>query len=218
VFLPGLGAPGYLRPWLDRTRRWADVRVLDLPGWQGGRARRCPPTIAGIATATERWLAAQDGRPPVLVGHSTAAQSAAVVAAIAPQRLAGVVLAGPVFDPAIRGWRDLFRRALRTAAHESPMEVAAILPKYLRGGVLSVVRLLQDGLRAGASPYRPLAAPAVVLTGRHDHFAPPAWTAELAGRIGADHAVLPGGHNFCFTHPVEADRTLRAVVAPWAAN
>src|SRR3954468_12815844 len=96
VFLPGLGAPGYLMPWVRRVASWTRVTVLDLPGWRWGRARHCPPTLDGVAEAAVAWLGTRR-RPVVLVGHSTAAQSAALVADRAPELLAGLVLAGPTF-------------------------------------------------------------------------------------------------------------------------
>jgi pimeloyl-ACP methyl ester carboxylesterase len=211
VFVPGLGAPAYLGPWIDRVAEWATVSVLDLPGWRGGRARRCQPTVAGIAAAVEEWLARPGGRV-VLVGHSTAAQSVALVARAGGDRVAGTVLAGPVFDPDMRGWPGLLVRAARTLRHEAPGELRAVVPKYVRGGVLPVLRLLADGVRVGDSAYGPAPVPLAVLTGRHDHLAPPAWADDLAARIAADEEVVPGGHNFPYTHPDEADRALRAFV------
>jgi hypothetical protein len=53
------------------------------------------------------------------------------------------------------------------------------------------------------------------VTGRHDHFAPPSWAGELAGRIGASLAVVPGGHNFSYTRPEDADRALRGILEHW---
>jgi hypothetical protein len=38
---------------------------------------------------------------------------------------------------------------------------------------------------------------------------------RLAGHLGAYHAVLPGGHNFCFTHPAATDQRVRELVAAW---
>jgi pimeloyl-ACP methyl ester carboxylesterase len=217
VFLPGLGAPEYLRPWVALTARWAEAEVLDLPGWRRGRADTCPPTIDGIAGETIRRLAHGTGRPAVLIGHSTAAQCAALVAQAAADRLAGVVLAAPTFDPAMAGWPGLAGRAVRTARHEKPAELAAVVPRYLRGGVRPVLRLLRDGLRHGAGVYQRVPVPVLVLAGRHDHLAPPEWARRLAGHLGAPVEVLPGGHNFGFTHPPDADAAVRAAVTRWSA-
>jgi pimeloyl-ACP methyl ester carboxylesterase len=218
VFLPGLGAPGYLRPWVSRTSAWANAEVLDLPGWRGGRATCCEPTIEGIADATIRRLDERAGGPLVLVGHSTGAQAAALVAQRAPHQLAGVVLAGPTFDPSMRGWPGLLGRALRTLPHETPGELAAVLPKFLRGGVVPVLRLLRDGVRQGAAVYQPLQLPVLVLAGQHDYLAPPSWAARLTRQIGAETAIVAGGHNFCFTHPAAADQATRARVMTWRAS
>jgi pimeloyl-ACP methyl ester carboxylesterase len=215
VFLPGLGAPGYLRRWVRKTGAWANVEVLDLPGWRGGRATRCEPTIDAIADVTTRRLDDWTGGRPVLVGHSTGAQVAALVAHRAPHRLAGVVLASPTFDPSMRGWPGLFGRALRTLPHETTGELAAVLPKYLRGGVVPVLNLLRDGVRQGAAVYQPVQVPVLVLTGQHDYLAPPSWADRLARELGAHKAIVPGGHNFCFTHPAAADDATRAGVRLW---
>lgn len=215
VFLPGLGAPGYLRRWARRTAVWAQVEVLDLPGWRGGRATHCAPTLEGIADAAISRLSRRGGETSVVIGHSTGAQSAALVAQQAPHLVAGVVLASPTFDPAMRGWPGLLGRALRTVPHESWGELPAVLPKYLRGGVLPVLSLLRDGLRHGADVYRPVRPPVLVLAGRHDHLAPPSWADRLARRLGAETAVVPGGHNFCFTHPAASDRATWARVQTW---
>jgi pimeloyl-ACP methyl ester carboxylesterase len=218
VFVPGLGAPGYLRRWVDRVSRWAPVTVLDLPGWHRGRARRSPPTVAGIADGVIDWLGARAGEPVVLVGHSTAAQSAALVARRAPNRLCGLVLGGAVFDPAMRGWAELVGRFVRTAWHESPGELGAVLPKYLASGLWPLVRLVADGLRWGDRVYGPVDVPVAVLTGRSDHLAPPTWARELGRRLGAEVCILPGGHNYCYTHPADADAAVRTAVGRWTSQ
>src|SRR3954451_10381604 len=215
IFVPGLGAPGYLMPWVRRLAKWTRVTVLDLPGWRWGRARHSPPTLDGVADATVERLRSSR-RPVVLVGHSTAAQSAALVAHRAPELLAGLVLAGPTFDPAVRGLGSLSSRVARTLPHESPGEVPAVLPHYLHSGMIPLARLLADGLRRGASVYQPAAVPTLIVTGRHDALAPPSWAAELARRLSAPAVAVPGGHNFCFTHPADAEHVLRSAMAEWA--
>jgi pimeloyl-ACP methyl ester carboxylesterase len=216
VFLPGLGAAGYLRRWVARTGMWANVEILDLPGWRRGRATRCEPTIEAIAAATIDWLGERGDHRPVLIGHSTAAQTAALVAHHAPHRLTGVVLAAPTFDPAMRGWLGLIGRAVRTLPHEAVGELPAVVPKYLRGGILPVLSLLRDGVRQGAAVYRPVDVPVLVLAGQHDHLAPPRWADRLAGHLGAEKAIVAGGHNFCFTHPAATDRATRAGIRTWS--
>lgn len=216
VLLPGLGAPGYLAPWVGHIGSWTRATVLDLPGWRWGRARTCPPTVTGIGAAAARWLTEQDRRDVVLLGHSTGAQAAIRTALLVPDRLAGVVLAGPTFDPAARPAASLLRRAAVTLAHERPGELAAVLPSYLHSGGHGVLRLLRDGLRDRPEDRAgQLRVPVLTMTGERDGFAPPAWARRLATMASGQCAVLPGAHNACYPFPAQADAALRRAVQTW---
>ena len=209
VFLPGLGAPGYLGPWAATTATRTCASVLDLPGWRWGRARSCAPTLDGVAGAVADWIDAHADGPVVLVGHSTGAQAVARTARARPDLVAGLVLAGPTFDPGVRRPRQVVRAALTTLPRERPAELPAVLPSYLHSGGRPLLRFLGDAL--ADRPERTVvdvAAPVLVLTGRHDGFAPPAWAAALAHAAGAPHVVSPGAHNCCFPHPRIADAVL----------
>jgi pimeloyl-ACP methyl ester carboxylesterase len=217
VVLPGLGAPGYLGPWAQQIGTWTRVTVLDLPGWRWGRAAACQPTVAGIGTAAARWLTEQDRREVVLLGHSTGAQAAVRTALLVPDRLAGIVLAGPTFDPPARRIATLLRRAASTVVHERPGELPAVLPSYLHSGGYGVLGMLFDALRD-----RPedrvgrLEVPVLTVTGERDGFAPPAWADHLATLAAGRCVVLPGAHNACFPFPTQADRALREAVRTWS--
>ncbi len=212
VLVPGLGAPGYLAPWVDRIGSWTRATVLDLPGWRWGRARTCRPTLTGVSEAAARWLVERDRRDVVLIGHSTGAQAVLRTALLVPDRLAGLVLAGPTFDPAARTVGRLLGRAAGTLIHERPAELPAVLPSYLHGGP-GVPRFLLNAL-----PDRPearigqLKVPVLVMTGQRDGFAPPAWAHRLAELAGGRCTVLPGAHNACFPYPELADAALREAV------
>jgi pimeloyl-ACP methyl ester carboxylesterase len=216
VLLPGLGAPGYLAPWVCQIATWTRATVLDLPGWRWGRATACHPTVAGLAAATARWLLEHDRRDIVLLGHSTGAQAAVRTALLVPDRLVGLVLAGPTFDPAARSIGTLLRRAVGTLAHERPGEIPAVLPSYLHSGGYGVLGMLLDALRDrpedGAGQ---LEVPVLTVTGERDGFAPPAWAHHLATLAAGRCTVLPGAHNACFPFPVQADTALRAAVLAW---
>jgi pimeloyl-ACP methyl ester carboxylesterase len=212
VFVPGLGAPGYLLPWARAAAEWAAVTVLDLPGWRWGRARHSAPTVEGIAAATGDWLRWTGRRGVVLVGHSTAAQVVARCEVTLPELLAGTVLAGPVFDPTINGVADVLRRLAGTARHESAREVIAVQPHYLHSAGVGLVRMVRDTL---GRTYARGTVRSLVVTGAEDRFAPPSWARELAARRGAEYRVLPGGHNFCFRHPRAASGALHEAVARW---
>jgi pimeloyl-ACP methyl ester carboxylesterase len=200
---------------VHRIATWTRATVLDLPGWRWGRATACRPTVAGIATATARWLAERD-RPVILLGHSTGAQAAIRTALLVPDRLVGVVLAGPTFDPAARSIPVLLRRAVSTLAHERPGEIPAVLPSYLHSGGYGVLRMLLDALRDRPEDRAgQLKVPVLTVTGERDGFAPPAWAHHLATMAAGRCAVLPGAHNACFPFPVQADSALRAAVLTW---
>jgi pimeloyl-ACP methyl ester carboxylesterase len=216
VLLPGLGAPGYLVPWVRQIATWTRATVLDLPGWRWGRATACPATVADIGAAAAQWLTEHDRRDVVLLGHSTGAQAAIRTASLVGDRLTGLVLAGPTFDPAARSVAGLLRRAVPTLAHERLAEVPAVLPSYLHSGGFNLLRFLLDALRD-----RPedrvghLAVPVLVVTGERDGFAAPAWARQLATVASGRCAILPGAHNACFPYPVQADTALRDAVLNW---
>jgi pimeloyl-ACP methyl ester carboxylesterase len=111
VFVPGLGAPGYLAPWARESATWTRATLLDLPGWRAGRPRSCAATLPGVASATAGWLQATDRHHVILLGHSTGAQAVLRTALQVPDRVTGVVLAGPTFDPAAHTLSALIRRA-----------------------------------------------------------------------------------------------------------
>jgi Alpha/beta hydrolase family len=212
VFVPGLGAPGYLKPWARDVAGWTRATILDLPGWAWGRARNCPPTVEGVAAAFADWLGATGRRDVLLVGHSTAALAVARATRLVSDGVVfGAVLAGAVFDPTISGPADVARRLLRTAVHESPAEIAAVAPKYVSSGIVPLARVLADAARQRYT----VRGRALILCGVHDGLAPPRWVRDLAERSGSDYLLMPGGHNFCFRHPRPAAEALRATAQRW---
>jgi pimeloyl-ACP methyl ester carboxylesterase len=219
ILLPGLGAPGYLAPWARQSAVWTRTTVLDLPGWHYGRARSCPPSLDAIASTTARWLELTGRRGVVLLGHSTGAQTVLRTALLAPERLAGLVLAGPTFAPATRSVRMLLRRAATTLIRETAAELPATVPSYLHSGVLPLLRFLLSALPDRPEDLLPqLRVPLLVLTGERDGFAPPAWARQLARLAAASCVVLPGSHNACFPHPELADAALHQAVLSWQAR
>ncbi len=217
VFVPGLGAPGYLLPWAGAVSAWTRASVVDLPGWRWGRARSSPPTLDGVAAAVIAWIGTRQPGPVVLVGHSTGAQAVIRAALRAPQDITGVVLVGPTFDPRVRHWWRLLGATIATVAHEDPAELPKVLPAYLHSGGGPLLRFLRDALPDEPErAVRRLVPPVVTMTGRHDAFAPPGWSRRLAEAAGAPHVVFPGSHNFCFPHWAIADVALHDVVRGWA--
>jgi pimeloyl-ACP methyl ester carboxylesterase len=214
VLVPGLGAPGYLAPWARQSATWTRATLLDLPGWRAGRPRSCDPGLDSIAATTGSWLEATDRRGVLLIGHSTGAQSVLRTALHLPERVAGVVLAGPTFAPEVRTTSALLRRAVATIAHETPAELMAVGPSYLHSGGLPLLRFLLSALPDRPEDLVPrLTVPVLVVTGEHDGFAPPGWAHHLARLASAPCVVLPGAHNAPFPFPRDADAAVQRFAA-----
>jgi pimeloyl-ACP methyl ester carboxylesterase len=217
VLIPGLGAPGYLYPWMRQLGRWTRATVLDLPGWRRGRGRSSPSTVAAVGAAAARWLEVSGRREVVLAGHSSGAQSALRTALAVPDRLLGVVLAGPTLDPAARHPAVLLVRFLDTILREKLPELPAVLPWYLSSGGLPWLRLVGSVLTDRPEDLLPaIRPPVLVLTGDRDRFAPPSWAERLATMSSAPCFLLPGPHNACFTSPEAADAAVHQAVLGWA--
>jgi YegS/Rv2252/BmrU family lipid kinase len=219
VLVPGMGAPGYLAPLTREISAWTQATLLDLPGWRAGRARACPPTLSGVAVATARWLETTDRKGIILFGHSTGAQSVLATALLVPERVAGVVIAGPTFDPPARKFRVLLRRVPAALRREPYGEIGVVAPSYLASGGVDFVRFLRTALDdRPEETITKLAMPILVLTGAHDGLAPPTWAQHLADLASAPCTVLPGSHNAPYPYPGETDTALHQAVQSWTGS
>ena len=199
LLIPGLGSVGYMVELLHAVGGWTDARLLDLPGF--GR-RETADLPADLDSLTATLVAALPATPAVLVGHSTGSQLATRAAVEAPDRVAGVVLVGPMFEPAARRPRNLLGRHLRTSLFEPPGQMRYTLPDYTRGG-----RRFAQYLRSALAD-RPeerissVTVPLFASRGRHDHYASQEWVQWLADAAPRGRArTLPGAHNVPYLHP-----------------
>ncbi|HVM26990.1 MAG TPA: alpha/beta hydrolase [Mycobacteriales bacterium] len=214
VVVPGLGALGYLLPTLHASAGWTRVHLLDLPGFGSPRTADCPAAVDDVTTAVRQWLRQAATGPVLLVGHSTGGQVAAHVTRSEPDLVAALVLSGSVFPPAARTLRGLLPRLLRTLVHESPRELPAVLPEYLRGR-RRMLELLASALQDRPEDVVPqVHVPMVVVRGRHDHLCDDAWARQLAdaaprGRV----LVVPGAHNTVSTHPAATAAAWRSALS-----
>jgi len=214
--LAGLGYPGMLGPWLEATAAWTEVTLLDLPGWRSRRAVSCQPSIDGMAAAVSLWLRHTDGSRVVLIGHSTGAQVALRTAYDVPERLVGVVLAGPTIDAAARTWPRLIGRYLRPLWREHPAELPAVAGSMTASGVRPIVKLLRSALAdRPEQQIGDLRVPALIITGHRDGVASPSWSSQLAQLAAAPWRILPGGHNSCFPNAELADAYVHEAVTGW---
>jgi pimeloyl-ACP methyl ester carboxylesterase len=216
VAVPGLGLTAAV-PHRTLARLPHPATVVELPAYGRPAPRGTalhPAHLAGVLLARLDALQIAAG---VLLGHSASCQVVAAAAAMAPERVTGLVLVGPTTDPRARGWPALAARWLRTAGHERPGQVPQLVHDYARTG-LGGMRRGMDAAR-GHRIERALAAvrcPVLVVRGRRDRIAPRDWTVALAAAApsGRELSLPAGGHMVPITHPA----ALAAAVAAFAVT
>ncbi|MDN4174033.1 alpha/beta hydrolase [Nocardioides sp. SOB77] len=196
-------------------------RTVLLPGFgeRPGRGDRVDPASLGRALVDR--LEPADGRV-VLLGHSAGAQVVAHAAAVAGDRVAGLVLVGPSTDPRARSWRALVGRWLRTARFERPGQLPVLAWSYARTGPLHGVRTMEaarhDDIAATVAGVR---CPVLVLRGRHDRICPEDWAERLvaAAPAGSRAETLPvGAHMGPLTHGPQVAAVVAAYLRPGASG
>ncbi|GAA5106518.1 alpha/beta hydrolase [Alloalcanivorax gelatiniphagus] len=204
VCVPGLGLEA--AEWRTTTRELGrrtpvdQVVVSTFPGY-GERPRRGEDLRPATLGAR---LAAGLRAGTVLVGHSASSQVVAHAAALAPERVSGLVLVGPTTDPRAGSWPRLAARWLRTAGWERPAQVPFLVRSYSRVGLRGMARAMEvarhEDVRVELGAVR---CPVLVVRGRHDRICPEDWAADLAGCAppGSRALTLPrGAHMVPITH------------------
>lgn len=213
VFVPGLG--------LD-SRSWRRVRhelrgpsaVVLLPSMGQRAQRRTDLSVESQAARLLRSL--PSGQAIILVAHS--ASCPVVVEAASRERdVIGLVLVGPVTDPAAHTWPRMLSQWARTASHERPGETPVLAPQYRHTGILSMLR----GMDAVRHFRTDLAAtrlnlPVEIVRGDKDRIASHEWSSALGqasnGRLTTIHGAA---HMVPLTHPhavvAAVDRLGRAI-------
>ncbi|MBO1753616.1 alpha/beta fold hydrolase [Allobranchiibius sp. CTAmp26] len=199
VLVPGLG--------LDE-REWASVRtLLDAASVVVALPSMGEPVGRGIDLRVEAQAAllAQrlpHGEPLILVAHSA---SCPVAAAVASQSVdvVGLVLVGPVTDPAAASWPRLFVQWARTAVREPWWQLPSLLRQWAHTGPGSMLRGM-DAVRCFRTDLalHSVRVPVVIVRGERDRIAAKEWSAALA-RASNGHLSTVGGaaHMVPVTHP-----------------
>ena len=187
--------------------------MLLLPGYGVPTGRAAVPGLVDLAAALCERL---DG-PATLLGHSSSCQVVAHAARMCPDLVRRVVLVGPTTDLRARTWRALAAQWLRTAGHEDPRQVPALVQQYRRTGLRSMLATMDaaryDDIRATLTR---IVCPVVVVRGAHDRIARSDWVRGLAASAPDGIAVeLPrGAHMVPLTHPGLLAERLAPALAP----
>lgn len=179
----------------------AGYRALapDLPGFGHTEGAEDGLTVPAQAEALAAWADALALGPAVYVGHSLSCQTVLQLAADAPERVRGLVLAGPTGAPG----RKLARQAwgLFLDAFREPLRLfPTIVDAYLRAGLRRFSRTWAAGARHDPLPLLPrVRAPGLIVAGSDDPVVEGEFLQALAaglpdGRLaivdGGSHAVI----------------------------
>lgn len=199
VFVPGLG--------LD-SRSWEHVRhelrgsshVILLPSLGHPAPRGTDLRVERQAARLLQSL--PKGEPTVLVGHS-ASCPVVVEAAIRTSDVVGLVLVGPVTEPAAQTWPRMLSQWARTASHERPNQAAVLVPQYRQTGILSMLRGM-DAMRRFRTDLAlsRLHVPVEVVRGEQDRIASNQWSSALRRVSNGRLTTIQGAaHMVPLTHP-----------------
>ena len=199
----GIGS-SYFVPLAWRLASEAPVYAPDLPGHGPSDHDVRPLSITELAHALARWMDAQRVRSALVIGHSLGCQVAAELAAARPDLAAGLLLIGPVPDPAARTRPRQLARALRTAMFErSTLGLWAALD-YTRAGASVLRREMDDMLAHRLEPaLARVTQPVRIVRGGRDYLAPQPWAERVARQARAPApSVIPGwGHAVHYDDP-----------------
>jgi pimeloyl-ACP methyl ester carboxylesterase len=200
VLVHGYGVTSrYMFPTGRLLARSGCVLLPTMPGWRGSERPRRPLSVGGLADTLAMWLRDENVTDAVVVGNSFGCQVVAELALRAPDRIAGVVLAGPTVEPAARSFPRMASRLMANLVHEPPGIAAIGTFDYIAFGPRHAVVIGRRALAHRIEDVLPLVPmPCLVVRGSRDGLISPGWAARCAqlapaGRLavieGAAHAV-----------------------------
>lgn len=203
VVVQGMTVSDYLLPACAELARWTQVHLFDLPGYAGSGQPTRWLDVRGYGETVVHWLDATSLERPIMAGHSSGTQVAAWAGALAPDRVAAVVLASPTVDPTVRSLPKLVVRWRLDARAPAPGLEVNHVPEWKRAGPRGIAHLvrvhLDDRLEDQVAR---LPMPVLALRGRDDRLTTDQWMAELVGAAAqAEWLKVPGAHTFVWPHP-----------------
>ena len=215
--------------------------AVDFPGY-GLSPTIEPFDLAGLARSVITLIDHLGAGPAVLVGHSMGGMVAQEVAALAPDRLAGLVLAStsPAFGQPGGDWQRDFLQS-RFAPLDAGLGMAGLaaqlVPAMVAPGTSPTVLAAAQAMMAAVpeATYRQavtalvnfdrrlnlpqIAVPTAVITGEHDRTAAPEVSRRMAERIaGATCSIVPGaGHLLNLEQPQAFNAALLALLSRCAS-
>jgi len=194
------------------------VVSMDLPGHGRARRARHRATIEELADAVAAGTARRvaGSGPVVLLGHSLGAEVATETVRRHPALAGGLVLVGPVVDPAAPTALRQGLRLLRDMPAERPLTMAMVTRDYARSGPLTYGAGVRSMVRyATADRVAGLELPLLVVRGAQDPIATARWADQLAAGV-ADGTVVHvprAVHNLVHSHSAEVARAVLAFTA-----
>lgn len=220
VLVHGIGVSArYFIPLANALADFADVLMLDLPGFSTLPVPERRLGIEGFAEALRAVIDVEGVTDPVILGHSMGAQ--VVVEALAGQPdLAGrVMLLGPPVNAAERSLLRVGARFIQSSLLE-PFRVGMVaIPAYIMCGPHWFAEVLPAMLTFPVEERLALTHPLTVLVrGEHDYVAPDCWLRRLAESSGGPaelHTVEHAAHSVMYRHhDVIAHRLIQLAATP----
>jgi pimeloyl-ACP methyl ester carboxylesterase len=185
VFVHGYGQAS--RTWLPTLRGLAPRHLVlapDLPGFGWTQASDAPLDVEDLAAELGSIMDAAGIGRAVLVGTSLGSQVAARLAADQPDRVMGVVLVGPTFDPSERSLQRELLRLVGSMRSEWPSVWFERLRDVTLAGPRRIAATIRRGWSHGIVETLPhVRAAAVVVRGGRDPLVSRSWARDAAARM-----------------------------------
>ena len=193
-------------------RESGNVVSYDLPGFGANPRPQRNVSVEDHARLVAGHLDSRKFGPVVAVGHSMGAQFAVELAVLRPDLVSHVVLVGPVVDPAYPTLRAQALGLARDAPLEPLRTQAMVSLGYLQTGIrwfLAQALVMRDypiHLRVQA-----VTQPLLVIRGKTDPIAKPAWAQWLADHVRRGRVVTIDGfrHNVIHAAPGPVAEAIR---------